>query len=300
MLTKDQLRKTENWLYANARPLEVAKWNFLFGRASLNDVTAALLKYQNPDGGFGHGLEADMTTPDSSAVCSAAALSTAKEYGLSLGADWVKRMLSWFERTAQDSPSFWQAVPKSVEDYPHMSWWGYEPDSKFSPNPCAEIASALLCGTASQRVLGERAAARCVEYLLEEADNWMHNTYCLQSLVLALADLGSPLLTPEATAAMDRRITGGVCLDQNKWTDYEAQPLDFVHSPGSRWYGLLAREIPANLDYWERTVTDDGIWQPNWDYGIENDFSRAATKTWTGYIAVSRVKILKAFGRAEG
>jgi len=180
-----------------------------------------------------------------------------------------------------------------------MPWWGYEPDSKFSPNPCALLAAALLQGTASQRALGEKAAARCVAYLLEESDNWMHNTYCLQPLVLALEERNSPLLTPEASAAMDRRITGGVCTDQSKWTDYEPQPLDFVHSPTSRWYPPLAGDIPANLDYWEKTVTKEGIWPPNWDYGFENDFSRSATKTWTGYIAVRRVKILRAFGRVE-
>jgi len=87
MLTVSQLARTESWLRANARPLEIAEWSYLSGKGPLAGITAELLRYQNPDGGFGHGLEADMLTPDSSAVCSGEALLTAWEYGSDLGAD---------------------------------------------------------------------------------------------------------------------------------------------------------------------------------------------------------------------
>jgi len=300
MLTKQQIHQIENWLYANARPLEVAKWNLTFDKGTRASLINELVKFQNPDGGFGHGLEADIMTPESSAICSNEAVFTSKEYGLNLDADWGRRLLAWFENTAMDIPSFWEAVPKSVENYPHAPWWGYPPNTEFSPNPCAAVASALLSGKVSQRALGEKIAGRCVDFLLhDESYGHMHDTYCLQPLFLALLDTGSPLVTPEATAAMNRRILSGVCLDQSKWTGYEAQPLDFVSSPDSYWHDLLSKEIPANLDYWESTLSAAGFWPPNWDYGADTEFTRAATRTWMGYLAVRRVEVLKAFDRVE-
>lgn len=306
MITKQQLRQIENWLYANARSIEIAKWNLIFNKGTSENLVAEMLKYQNPDGGFGNGLESDILTPESSAICSAEAIFMSKDFVLDLSMDWTKKLLAWIENTVLDIPPFWEAVPKSVEDYPHAPWYGYSPkteltpEPEFTPNPCATIASALIYGTDSQRALGEKITGRCVDYLLQdEAYDWMHNTYCLQPLFLGLLDINSPFITSEVIAAINRRVLSGTCVDQSKWTEYMAQPLDFVNSPNSYWHDLLAKEIPSNLDYWENTLTSDGYWPQNWNYGIDTEFSRTATKNWIGYFAVKRVKILKAFGRIE-
>lgn len=303
MITKQQLRQIENWLYANARPIEIAKWNLIFNKGSSENLIAELLKYQNHDGGFGNGLESDILTPESSAICSAEAIFMSKDFNLDLNMDWSKKLLGWFENTVLDMPPFWEAVPKSVEDYPHSPWFGYTPltpEPDFTPNPCAVIASVLIRGTDSQRALGEKIAVRCLDYLLQdEAYDRIHNTYCLQPLFLALLDMDSSFITSEVTAAINRRVLNGTCFDPGKWTEYVAQPLDFVNSPGSYWYDLLVKEIPNNLDYWEETLIAGGHWPKNWNYGVDTEFTRGATKNWIGYIAVKRVKILKNFGRIE-
>ena len=299
MLSKQQISNTEAWVYANARPIEAAKWNLICGKGSADEVVAEMLKYQNSDGGFGHGFESDILTPESSAIASAEAIFTARDYGLDLNADWGRKLLAWFENTAADTPSFWEPVPPSVMDYPHPPWWNYQPDTSFSPNPCAVIASALFLGTASQRTLGEKVTRRCIDFILHDGKLDMHNTYCLQRLFLALVETNSPLVTAEVTDAMNLRVFKEACTDQSKWMKYVAQPLDMVDSPDSYWYGLLKDEIPANLDYWESTLDSNGCWVPNFSWGMDTEASRAAIKNWVGYMAVKRVKILKAFGRVE-
>ena len=39
-------------------------------------------------------------------------------------------------------------------------------------------------------------------------------------------------------------------------------------------------------------LNDDGVWNPNFSWGIDSDPARQATKNWMGFMAVRRVKIL--------
>lgn len=300
MITKQQLSTTENWIYKNARPLEIAKWNLLWGKGNKEELVAEMVKYQNADGGFGNGFEADILTPESAAIPSCEAIFMAQDYNLDLTADWAKKLYYWLENTVQSTPSFWNPVPKSLEDYPHAPWWSYSEDIIFTPNPCAVAASALiLYGTESQKALGQKAANKCIDYLLTNDDYWDHDTYCLQRLFMSLQKQGSPLINEQAVQAMNTRILKTACLDQSKYMEYVSQPIDLVDSPKSPWYDILKDSIPSNLNYLLDTLNNDEYWNPNFSWGVDTDISRQVTQNWIGYIAVKRVKILGAFGMIE-
>lgn len=51
--------KARSFIYHNARPLDIARWQYHFEGGSNEAVLTALAAYQNEDGGFGHALEAD-------------------------------------------------------------------------------------------------------------------------------------------------------------------------------------------------------------------------------------------------
>ena len=59
-------RRAEQFIYRNARPLDLARWQYLFENGNRENVLRALSMYQNDDGGFGHALEADCWNPESS------------------------------------------------------------------------------------------------------------------------------------------------------------------------------------------------------------------------------------------
>jgi len=61
--------RAAGFMRSKARPLERACHAFHFGNAGRDPVLNALATYQNADGGFGRGLEPDLTLPDSSALC---------------------------------------------------------------------------------------------------------------------------------------------------------------------------------------------------------------------------------------
>ena len=59
-LTKPQLMKMDKWMQDNARPYDLAKWNYLFNGGCKDAIVEEMLKYQNADGGMGSGFEADV------------------------------------------------------------------------------------------------------------------------------------------------------------------------------------------------------------------------------------------------
>jgi len=68
MLNKLQFEKIEAWVKEDARPLESAKWDFIFNNGDCEKIVTEILKYQNEDGGFGHGIELDCQNPNSQPV----------------------------------------------------------------------------------------------------------------------------------------------------------------------------------------------------------------------------------------
>lgn len=60
--------KARGFIYRNARPLDLARWQYHFENGSKEAVINALSCYQNEDGGFGHALEPDAWNPNSSPI----------------------------------------------------------------------------------------------------------------------------------------------------------------------------------------------------------------------------------------
>ena len=68
--------KAKQFILQNARPIDLAVYNYFFEHASNKSVMDELSKYQNEDGGFGKGLEADYWNPNSSPIATNDAIIT--------------------------------------------------------------------------------------------------------------------------------------------------------------------------------------------------------------------------------
>lgn len=298
LLVSQHIERMNKWIVKNARLLEKAKWNYLFYDGAKDAILNELLKYQNKDGGFGNGLESDIFFPGSSAVASAEAIFLAIDYDLDCKKEWFKQLLDYFERTIQSSPSFWESVPKEIEEYPHAQWWSYEPDIKFSPNPCAVIASALILhGDNSQKAIGYTVANKCIDFLLSDEVCDDHQSYNLLRLIEVLLVDGSNLVTNNIISAMKRRIEENVCYDESKWVEYYAQPLDYASNFNSLWISSVEEGIDNNFRFWLSSINSEGVWNPNFSWNQDNDSSRMATRNWTGYVTVKRARIFKEYNR---
>ena len=68
ILTDEQIQKAGGFIFRNGRLLERKLFEYFFENGSKQACIMALLAYQNPDGGFGNGIEPDLLCPDSTAV----------------------------------------------------------------------------------------------------------------------------------------------------------------------------------------------------------------------------------------
>ncbi|MBO5274923.1 MAG: hypothetical protein J6I45_09950 [Clostridia bacterium] len=299
-LTQKQLCTMDAWIQQNARPYDRAKWNYLFGSGSKDAIVKEMLRYQNSDGGMGSGFEPDVICPLSAAIPTAEAIFQAYDYDLDCRSDWFASILRYFENTVQSIPKYWEDCPREAMDYPHAPWWSYAPCTTFSPNPCAAVASAMIrYGSESQRTLGMKIAEDCFALLVSEKFCGDHDSLNIIALIEQLSAIDSPLITDQIIAAMERRILENTCFDSSKWQEYTFAPLDFVSSPDSMWYDCVSRGIEENIEYWLDTIDEQGIWNPNFSWGIDSDVSRQVTENWKGYITVKRAKILLSFDRIE-
>ena len=300
ILTKKHIDRIDQWMQSHSRPYDLAKWNYLVHNGSKDDIVLQMLKYQNPDGGMGSGFEPDVICPKSAAIPTAEAIFQAYEYDLDLNTDWMKRILSYFEQSVQKIPKYWEDCPKEAMDYPHAPWWSYQPCTVFNPNPCGAVASAMIrYGTESQKQLGYRIADDCLKLLISDDFCGDHDTLNMLALVEQLISIGSPLVTDAVMTAMKRRILENTCFDTQRYHEYVFTPLDFVTIPDSIWYDTVGHGIDATFDFWFDSMNADGVWNPNFSWGIDSDISRQVTTYWTGYVTVKRVKILKNYNRIE-
>ena len=299
-LSKEQLGRMDRWMRKNARAYDLAKWDFLFGNGSKEAIVTEMLKYQNEDGGLGNGFEADVLLPLSAAIPTAEAIFQLYDYDLDGNAPWFQWILKYFEQSVQDIPKYWEDCPKEAMEYPHAPWWNYAPCLVFNPNPCGVVASAFFAfGTESQKQLAGKIAMDCLNLLKSKDFCGDHDSLNILALVEQLQKIGSPLITEEVLAAMRRRILENTCFDAEKWMEYTFQPLDFVSSPASVWYEVVEKGIEENFDFWLDNLNQDGIWEPNFSWGIDSEVSRQVTQNWRGYLTVKRARILKNFGRIE-
>lgn len=68
--------KAKEFVMHQARELDLAVARYFFEQGPRQDIVQKLLAYQNPDGGFGHGLEPDYLNPNSTPIATNDAIIT--------------------------------------------------------------------------------------------------------------------------------------------------------------------------------------------------------------------------------
>lgn len=113
----------------HCRLLERQLFEYYFNCGSKAACLKALLAYQNPDGGFGHGLEPDLRCPQSSAI----GAETAMWYLHLLDAydcDAVGDLVQWIASNQNDAGIIEHPSPGML-DYSHETWWSGADDKRI-------------------------------------------------------------------------------------------------------------------------------------------------------------------------
>lgn len=112
--------KARQFMYRNARPLDLARFQYHFENGSKENVLKILSYYQNEDGGCGHAIEADCWNPNSTPLHSGGAGDIIREIDFEDGAHpFIQGLLKWYASGECFNGRNWQITVESNNDYPH-------------------------------------------------------------------------------------------------------------------------------------------------------------------------------------
>ena len=305
-LTTDRYLRARAFLLDRARPLERAAFEHEFEGGPAWPVFDALAAFQNPDGGFGHGLEPDARTGASGALATSVALHRLTEVRAPADHPMVRAAVAYLKATLDPVARTWRMVPEATAEAPHAPWFlreGLEERfADFVLNPKADLVAQLyaLCPSADEswldglamdvvREVEARAAAGLemhdligVAHLLDAP----HVAPAARGRLLALA-------VPIAEAAVGRTAEA--------WSGYGLKPLALAPRPESALAAALDAPLRAQLDHLVATQADDGAWWPIWTWGdgADPDAWAVSRVAWAGMLTLDALRQLQAYGRLD-
>ena len=305
-LTNKELETICRWMYREARPIDLARWQYHFENGTQSKVIQLLSAYQNSDGGFGHGLEADSANPNSTPIQTWCATELLEEVGFDETTHpIIQGILDYLEKTEFFKNNQWLAEIPSNNDYPGAPWWKYdEKVSDWEYNPTASLVGFVLKHSAVDSLFHRQArniAIQAIEsYLQRQPLDDMHECYCYLTLekycreaeITDLFDLDK--IQELLTANVSRLIT----TDATAWaTSYVCKPSQFFISPDSPYYLGNERITQTEYDFIIRDRNREGIWDITWNWGCDADAFAIANLHWKSTIVIRNMLFLRNFNR---
>lgn len=300
---KEVFDKARKFIYLNARPLEFALWKYHFENGTADEVLSVLSAFQNEDGGFGHGLEADSLNPNSSHIqtwCATAILRQIDFYNPD------HHIVSGIIRSLTSGTYFdghcWEQTVPSSNDYPGAPWWNYTPpipSEKRSYNPTAALAGFIVrAGKPGSDAsdLGKRIACEAFDYYMS------HDTEVEKHLLPCYIDLCDDVrhTCPDLFdwkvmyEKLCRDAAECVRRDADKWHgNYCAHPSDLLSGPFPELKNAFPELAEAECDFIAETQLESGAWPILWDWGAYPDEFAVSANWWKAHLVVKNMLYLK-------
>lgn len=299
MVRSPDLDAAETFIWLNARLIDRHRYTALFKAGDAESAVAALRPYQNPDGGFGHGLEPDGRGQSSQPAHVHFALQMLDEVGQCQG-PMVTRAIAYLASVTTADGGVPVALP-SIRHGPRAPWWDVEDDAPGSLLPTAGIVGLLHKNRVEHPWL-TTATAFCWQALAALEDT---HPYEVDSCLTFLehvpdrhaagreADRLGRMVGEQQLVALELDGRGEVHIPPGYAPGEVHSPLDYAPRPTSlarQWFS--DQEIELDLDALATGQGDDGGWFFNW-----RDWNPATTLEWRGWVTIRALAILRSYGR---
>lgn len=268
-----------------------------FFDGSSEGVKHAVLAYQNVDGGFGHGLEPDSSSPESQPLFTLMALELLDEAN-ALDQNLIDSVLGFLASiTNSDGGLPWMFKPAG--EYPRADHFE-DVSSNSTINPTAPILGILI--KHGVKCSWMDAAEKFCMVAIEKSQqmNTGFGCHCMNRRMAFLERCSDKEWAARQINRVTKELESGnhVCRDLGNphlGLFGTQSPINFAPAPNSTLHSAFSSdELDRNLDAFIGLQNEDGSWKTN--YGI-NDFTRTE---WDGMFTLWVLKALKAYGRIEG
>jgi len=310
-LDRKSYEEIRNWMYRNARPLEMAIWQYEFENGSKDSVIKALSFYQNEDGGFGNALEADSWNPASSPYTTLTAINKLKDLNITdKNHSMIQGIFRFIESGEHSTEKGWIFNIPSNNDYPHAPWWTYDKEANEyeSIGVSAGIACFLLRFADQDSSLYHKVIS-IVDTLVEKVKTPGNfgdmgvGGYCELLEAIPVLGLSNRYDIDLLTKTVKKLVYNAIERDSSKWAYYGKTPSSFISSPESIYYKENEEIMQKELDYIIEHRPDNGVWGITWSWFDLNEIYpkefAVSENWWKADIAIGKLKLLRKFGRVE-
>ncbi|WP_288221429.1 hypothetical protein [uncultured Clostridium sp.] len=293
--------KARNFIYKNARPLDIARWKYLFENGIKEDVLTALRVYQNEDGGFGNALEPDFWNPNSSPVQTWVATEFIKEINLKdKDHPIIQGILNYLASGKDFDGHTWSNKIATNNNYPHAPWWNFQDSNEISYNPTACFIGFILKFADENSKLFELA---CV--LAKEAYNYfkinfpmesMHTVSCFVRLYeyIKESSINDILDMDEFRYLLQKQIQHVITYDTSKWeVDYICKPSLFIGNKTSDFYMDNKEICDYECEFILNTQESDGTWGITWAWENYPEQWNISKNWWKSNLIIKNVLYIK-------
>lgn len=306
LLIRNCFDSAREFVYRNARPLDLARWHFHFERGGLKHLLSVLGAYQNGDGGYAHALEPDSWNPESSPIQTWAATEVLREIGFDkAGHPSIRGALRYLDSGSDFNGATWASTVPGNADHPHAPWWtpGSDSQNHQDYNPTAALAGFLLkfseSGTKAHALAQQVGAQAYEAFMTKELTQDMHTARCFLRLYEYALDAGNPLGfdLPAMKERLTRQVDACITKDISQWqSGYVCLPSVFITGKDSPFYEDFKALAQAECDYVINSQLDDGSWAVNWGWADYPEAWAVSRNWWKGSMTVDKVLFLKRMG----
>lgn len=310
-LSLKDYKEIKSWMYRNARPIELALWQYYFENGSKEAVLSTLAHYQNDDGGFGHALEADSWNPNSSPYTTLRAMNILYKIDINdIKHPIMQGMFKYLESNAYCSENGWDFNIPSNDDYAHAPWWTYskEENAFEGIGVTAGIINFIFINADRDSEIFAKALTLSDTIIakLNTSDKYGDmgiGGYCVLLDAIAQVGLTSRFDYSSLMVKVKQLVYDSIERDTSQWVYYTRRPSDYINSPESIFYKDNEDIITKELDYLIDTRPQNGVWNITWSW-FENYEKYAkefaiSENWWKASIAIDKIIFLKRFGRVD-
>jgi hypothetical protein len=304
MIQNNLYEKVRNWMYRNARPLELARWQYHFEGGSKEAVVKILSAYQNADGGFGHALEADTWNENSAPIQMFHGLEILREIDFTdREHPIIQGILSYLASGKDMEGDFWLSNLPSNNDYPHAPWWEFgHPYSEHNPyNPTVGLAGFGLCYGEKNSKLFDKCAHIAKEahvYLRKAQEIDMHTLNCYIALLeyLEQAKITEIIDLEVMRQKLMELVQAAITKDTSIWaTSYVCKPSQFFKSPDSIFYEDIKEVAAFECNFLRDSRNQEGVWDVTWGWEAYPEAWAITKNWWKGELVIRNMRYLKNF-----
>ena len=303
--------RSKDFILRNARPLDIARWYYLFEGGNRDDVLKTLKAYQNIDGGFAHALEPDCWNTRSTPLQTWVATRIIREVHLEdKKHPMILDILNYLASGAEFDGHRWNGLSTvaSNNEYPHAPWWSYTQTQESSYNPTASLIGFILKYAEKDSNLYLFACNLAQEAYSYFKDHFpldsMHEAACYVELYEYIKntdhtkrhELYHLINLEHFKNLLQQQIKHLITYHTDSWlTDYVCKPSLFIADRSSDFYADNKDICHFECQFIKEHQNKDGTWNVAWNWDAYPNEWAISKNWWQSDIIINNLKYLKAF-----